>query len=137
MKEAPGFTLLEHGADLRVRATGSSFRETLSHLLWGLFHLMAEGSVSPEGTWVVQVPGPMATAVVDIVNEILLLHDAEGLVFSGVTVYVPSAGKSNLRIILEGERFDSNRHTMLRQIKAATYHGLVVTDTLVEMTLDV
>lgn len=137
MKEPPGFSLLEHGADLRVRASGSSFEETLSHLLLGLFHLMAEGPVSPERTWMVRVAGPRPTAVVDVINEVLFLHDAEGLLFSDVTVYIASASVDDVRITLRGERFNGSRHTMLRGIKAATYHRLVVTDTVIEMTLDV
>lgn len=130
---APGFVLLEHTADVKVRASGPDFAGTLANLVRGMLTVLYD---DPE------VPGEFArdlvaagydreSQVVALLNEILYILESEGRVPGELTgVRVEEAA---LRASITWGRA---RGRMLREIKAATYHQLLVTDTLMEVILD-
>lgn len=129
----PGFVLLEHTADVKVRASGPDFAGTLANLVRGMLTVLYD---DPE------VPGEFArdlvaagydreSQVVALLNEILYILESEGRVpgeLTGVRLEETALQAS----ITWGRA----RGRMLREIKAATYHQLLVTDTLMEVILD-
>src|SRR5437867_5091682 len=59
----------------------------------------------------------------DWLKELLYHFDSEHLLFSRFQVQVGDAG---LRATAWGEPLDENRHVLLHEVKAITYHGLTV-----------
>ena len=59
----------------------------------------------------------------DWLKELLYHFDSQHLLFSRFQVQVGDAG---LRATAWGEPLDHNRHVLLHEVKAITYHGLTV-----------
>ena len=59
----------------------------------------------------------------DWLKELLYHFDSQHLLFSRFQVQVGDAG---LRATAWGEPLDENRHVLLHEVKAITYHGLTV-----------
>ena len=122
-----GFGILEHTADVGVRATGDTLGEALSWIAKGMFSIIADlDSVQPRKTLEVSVDSTDTDAlVVDWLNELLYRYEAEGLLLKEFEVTVDERGKSLVGKCI-GEPVDPQRHVMLTAVKAATYHDLQV-----------
>ena len=122
-----GFEILEHTADVGVRATGDTLAEALSWVAKGMFSVIADmDSVEPRKALEVSVPSTDAdTLVVDWLNELLYRYEAEGFLLKEFDVTVDEGGKSLVGKCV-GEAVDPERHVMLTAVKAATYHDLQV-----------
>ena len=136
-----GFEILEHTADVGVRASGDTFAEALSWVAKGMFSVIADmDSVEPRKALEVSVASTDAdTLVVDWLNELLYRYEAEGLLFKEFQVTVDEGGKSLVGRCI-GEPVDPQRHVMLTAVKAATYHDLQVSHNAqweVQIILDV
>jgi SHS2 domain-containing protein len=59
----------------------------------------------------------------DLLTELLALFTVEGFIWRGA--WVKEAGRS-IRVTLRGEPFDPARHAFRGEIKAVTYHQLMV-----------
>lgn len=123
-----GFELLEHTADVGVIASGDTFGEALAWLAQGMFSIIAEmGSVEPRDSLEVSVQSnDRESLVVDWLNELLYRFDAEGFLPREIEVTVDEASHSLTARCL-GETADPERHVMLTDVKAATYHDLKIT----------
>jgi SHS2 domain-containing protein len=75
------------------------------------------------------------------VNELVFLRDAPELLLRAQRVRVTQDGVARLEATLTGERIDRRRHALCSDVKAATAHGLRVTETPdgweARLTLDV
>lgn len=75
------------------------------------------------------------------VNELVFLRDAPELLLRAQRVRVTQDGVARLEATLTGERIDRRRHDLRSDVKAATAHGLRVTETPdgweARLTLDV
>jgi SHS2 domain-containing protein len=117
------FEILEHTADVGLRAYGATEREVCENAARGLMSLLCRPErIRAEEEYEVRVEGTDAVdLLVRWLHEILFQFDAEKRVFSEVRVVDYSA--QSLRAILKGERFDPARHEPGEEIKAVTYHG--------------
>ena len=122
-----GFGILEHTADVGVRATGDTLAEALSWVAKGMFSVIADlDSVQPRKSLEVSVASTDTDAlVVDWLNELIYRYEAEGLLLKEFDVTVDEEAKS-LVGKCSGEPVDPQRHVMLTAVKAATYHDLQV-----------
>ena len=65
--------------------------------------------------------------LVDFLRELLYLHDAEGFLVRRTELRSgPDPEGRTVSAEVFGEPFDAARHRIARQIKAVTYHGLLV-----------
>jgi SHS2 domain-containing protein len=121
---APGFELLEHTADIGIRARGRSPSEAFEQATQGFFHLMYDPEqVQPtiERNLEVRAEG-YEYVLHDFLNELVYLFDAEKLAFSQIEILELSP--EQLRATLRGERFDPSRHDGRVYVKAVTLHQL-------------
>ena len=141
MEDRCGFELVDHVSDLRLRAWGSSLRETLAQASAGLWSLIADPpSVPLKQEWTVRASGrDIEELLVNLLNEQILAFDGEGLVAGRVESVSVAERAGNLEgaVVLWGCRGDELPCPPSRYLKAATFHDLVVLPTLVEVTLDV
>jgi SHS2 domain-containing protein len=128
MRGRPAYREIEHTADVGFELVATSRREAFEAAGLALFDLMVDvttvgaswsGSASADG-----VPGDDENLMVRWLSELIFLRESEGILVRGIDV-VRFDG-SRVEAKLEGERFDPARHAVRTDIKAATYHDLVV-----------
>ncbi len=120
-----GFTLLEHPADVGVRAWGASEEAVFEEAAKGMFSLVCDPqTVGSLETLLVEVEAPAADhelLLVAWLNELLYLFEARRVLFSGFRVL--ELGESTVRAEVAGEPLGPH-HLVCGGVKAATYHGL-------------
>ena len=135
---AGGYELLEHQADIGIRAWGDSLGHAYEQTAAGLLEVLGVEPAGRGEARTVRASGrDRAGVLVDFLNELVVLHETEGVAFGAVRVVrlddseleaevpvAPLAGEPEL------------------VVKAATYHQLRVEERadgsgLVEVYLDV
>lgn len=117
------YRLLEHTADSMVEAYGKDLGERFANAAFAMFDQMTDASkVVPKGELKIVLEGESKEQLlVDFLQELLFLHDTEGLVFSEFDVKTDGR---KLECAARGEKFDDRRHPKRALVKGVTYHGL-------------
>ncbi len=130
-------TIVDHTADIRLRAQSRSIQKSLLELSNFMLSLIYEGTVKAE----------------ERISSTVIFSDAEGCVVSLLSdlIYNSDVRMMNYRVKLlridkwkiywegYGERFDESRHQRRYVIKAATYDRIIVDreNGIIEITLDI
>jgi len=119
------YELIEHTADIGVKAFGSSVSDAFSHAAQAMFDLMTDNSkIDEKGEYNIELDAPdQEQLLVDWLSELLYIHDVDGFVFSRFEV---SLNNNHLSAKIYGESFNTNKHKIGMEIKAVTYHMLTV-----------
>jgi len=119
------YQLLEHTADLLIRASGSTLEECFANAAYAMFDLVVDASAvrQVEERRIEVEPGDKEELLFEMLSELLYIHDVEGMVFSGFEIAFVDGG---LRCLAKGEKLDIGRHLPRTEIKAVTYHMLRV-----------
>jgi SHS2 domain-containing protein len=114
--------VLEHTAEVGLRAEADSFEELLAELCSGLFSLITlPERVAEREAWTVQVRADDPVAlVVEWLNELLFLHARDGMLARRCDV--AEASPQHVCATVWGERFDPQQHARGIEVKSATYH---------------
>ncbi len=119
-------------ADVAIKALGRTHDALFTNAALGLSDLLCDTrTVRPVVTREVVSSAPTADRLlVAFLTELLVLREAEGLVFSSVEARVSTPDvvddRWRLLAIVWGEPFDPARHQALHDVKAVTYHTLEV-----------
>jgi len=121
------YKLLEHTADALVEAHGKDLGVLFSNAAYAMFDLMTDLSkVKPKGESKVTLEADSREQLlVDFLQELLFLHETEGVVLSKFDVKTDGR---KLDALVWGEKFDEKRHTKHAVVKAVTYHMLKFDD---------
>lgn len=138
-----GFQVVDHVADMRVRAWGPGFQEVFTQIakaMW--FVMLGETQVPAQERWHIEITGiDMEDLLVGFLNEQLAVFEIDGLVVSTVQEIVFEKCEEEEQICLKAimcGSYLSNLDTKVNlQIKAATFHGLQLTPTEAWVTFDV
>jgi SHS2 domain-containing protein len=120
------FEFIDHTADVGVIAYGEDIRQAFANAARALSSLITE----PEDVRETQHRDIVVTAadeeglLVEWLNELIYLFDAEGLIFKRFDIN--SMNGRQLRARAYGEKVDPARHRLKAGVKAATYHLLKV-----------
>jgi protein archease len=118
-----GFELLEHTADIGIRAWGGSFPEALEQAARALAELMGLRVAGPGTRDVVRVSAEdRAGLLVALLNELLFVHEARSVGFVEVDVI----GVSDTDLVAEVETAPEPEAPVGLHVKAATYHQVAV-----------
>jgi len=123
---AGSFELVEHTADIGVRAWGETPAALFRAAARGLNEVLIGSAVRGEESLpevALQASG-WEELLVSWLNELLFLFEARGLLVGRVEFAVLEA--ESLVARLYGESYVPARHPLERQVKAATYHQLQV-----------
>ena len=123
------FETFEHTADLGLRVEAADLPELFSEAARGLLAMLA---VEPQ-----QVRGAEQRAftieadsldylLFDWLSELLYAYDDEHWLFSQYEVRIHGEGPYELTAVCRGEPLDRDRHALDHEVKAITYHGLLV-----------
>lgn len=119
---------LEHTGDLAIEVTAPSREELLAQALIALARLMVEeeGIDAREHREISVRSDSDADAMRDLLAAALNLFLIDGFIWSTAAV---STRDGAIVASLAGEIFDRNRHQLIGEIKAVTYHRLAVEET--------
>lgn len=120
------YEVLDHTADVAIRAHGESLERLFEIAAGGMFDLIAEvGETTSEGEEEITVEAmDLETLLVGWLRELLLKFELSGQYF--VRFSVVSVNPTSLQARAGYISFDPDRHSLLRHIKAVTYHALQV-----------
>jgi len=127
-KTAPGYTLLDHTADLGIRVYGTDLKDLFEGAGRALMHLMVKAEIpNKTRSMKISVSGEdLADLMVRWLGEILYLFAGENLVVTSIRM--GSISSSHLDATLETVPFEPEIHEILTEIKAVTYHQIEVTE---------
>ncbi len=125
-----GFELIEHTADVGVRAWGDTIEEAFEEAALGMFSIMGDASKADEvGEVEVMLESEeLGELLVDWLSELLYLFDAERAFLCRFDVRIEKKGKLKLTGKAYGEEYKPEKHGMGTEIKAVTYHILEVNE---------
>jgi SHS2 domain-containing protein len=118
------FEIFDHTADIGIIAYGADIKQVFSNAALALFSLITEPE-SVEQTLYRDFEissEDRETLLVEWLNELIYLFDAEQLVFSRFDI--KDLTENQLQATCYGEYFKPGKHKAKMGIKAATYHML-------------
>ncbi|MFB0520459.1 MAG: archease [Desulfatiglandales bacterium] len=120
------YRIIDHTADLGIIVKGPDVEHLFIHAAQAMTDLMVRRHVSDKiFTRDVSVEGEdFPDLMVKWLGEILYLFEGEGLIVNSIEI--KSIGPIQLQATLTLGRFEPERHQILREIKAVTYHQISV-----------
>jgi len=120
------YTVVDHTADLGIELEGADKAEVFTSAALAMFDVMYGLETISEGeVRTIEVKAESDDELlVAWLNELLYIHAVESLLFARFTDAAFSEGK--FRAVGHGERFNPERHNGAFEIKAATYHRLLL-----------
>ncbi len=120
------FEIFDHTADIGIIAYGTDISELFANAALGLFNLMVDlDNLRENVEHVVQLSAEDKEALlVEWLNELIYIFDVERLAFKRFKI--DELTDNTLTAKCFGEKVDPQRHNIMREIKAATYHMLQI-----------
>ena len=120
------YRIIEHTADLGLEIFGNSPDELFANAAFAVFDLMADlAPVRTDQERTITVDGAdWEDLLVNYLREILYMFNGEGLLLTEFVIR--EIGPRHLSGVVRGEPFDIRKHTVKKEIKAVTYHGVTV-----------
>jgi SHS2 domain-containing protein len=121
------YELIEHTADVGIKAYGKTVAEAFEHAAEGMFDIITdESTIDPVGQYDIRLEAPdLEQLLVDWLSQLLFLNGAQNLVFGKFQVTLTG---NRLSAQVFGEKYDTKKHRMGVEIKAVTYHMLQVSE---------
>jgi SHS2 domain-containing protein len=121
------YELIEHTADVGVKAYGKTVAEAFEHAAEAMFDIITDTStIQAVGQYDIELEAPdLEQLLVDWLSKLLFLNDAEDLVFGKFEVTITGT-RLSARVL--GEKYNTKKHRMGVEIKAVTYHMVKVTE---------
>lgn len=123
------WSIIEHTADVGLKVEAESLSAALSDLVDGYAALVCpDGGIEPSQSRQIAIGSPaMDDLVVDLLDELNFINQTEGFLPATCRATIqPTSSGVQATLELEGEIYDPERHGHLMEIKATTYHDLVV-----------
>jgi SHS2 domain-containing protein len=120
------YRTFDHTADMGIEIYGEDLHQLFSNAGYALFDLITDIhkieattslSVTIEAT-------DQEDLMVRWLSELLSLHQLRGYLLCDFILH--ELEEKSLRATVKGERYESDRHEICKEIKAVTYHQLMV-----------
>ncbi len=121
------YNIIEHTADIGIKAYGKNLSKCFENAAVGMFDIISDTKkVKPVGEYEIMLKSDtVEELLVDWLSKLLTISDINNFLFGKFNVSVDEE-KCELNSKVYGENFDSERHTVGKEIKAVTYHILEV-----------
>ena len=119
------YELIEHTADVGIRVRAKDLKELFIKTALSMFDIIAEPKAEAGVSKEIEIKlktDDLEELFVTWLNELLSLSATKELIFSGFQI--KKITKNNLDAIAAGQ--DINNYRMNAEIKAATYHELIL-----------
>lgn len=122
------FREIDHSGDVGIEAWGEDPARLFENASLGLMSLTATGrlGVTVKRELVARAERP-SDLLVAWLSEVILAGSTNAEVYSGVRI--DFIDDCNVRGVVAGTRVESVRHALRFDVKAATYHGLLLEET--------
>ena len=123
------FEIVDHTADVGIRAYGASMNQAFANAAKALFSLIAElDNVDEVLHRDIELVAPdQESLLVEWLNELIYIFDAENVIFKRFDI--TQLNSTRLKARGYGEKVDISKHKLKIGVKAATYHMLKVDKT--------
>jgi SHS2 domain-containing protein len=120
------YRIFNHTADVGIEIYGEDPHQLFINAGHALFDLITDiNKIKATSSLPVTVEGTdQEDLMVRWLSELLYLHQLRGYLLSEFVLH--ELGWKILRATVKGEQYESHRHEVLREIKAVTYHQLMV-----------
>jgi SHS2 domain-containing protein len=119
---------IEHPSDMGLRFWGESLEELFANAGVGMFSLITEiNRVKPAKHIDIKLSAEssdLEDLLIIWLEKLVYYLEVENMVFSRIRV--KKIENSCISAVLDGEKVDSKRHSILNSIKAPTYHMLSI-----------
>ncbi|RLI91694.1 MAG: archease [Candidatus Altiarchaeales archaeon] len=128
MKHSRDFEFLEHVADLRFMAYGKSLNDCFQNSAKAMFSAISDLKSIDEKDLkrIVLKAEDLEVLLHDFLSELLFLFETEGLLFKKFHVSIDRNKGYRLKAELYGEKFNPKKHEIKTEIKAVTYHEMLI-----------
>ena len=122
------FEFLDHTADIKFRATGDTLSEALEQSAKALFAAIApDSTIEPKTEYSYTVKIHLENVLVhDFLSELLYQFATEQMLFSEFELDLKESLGYKLEVTAKGEKYDPARHKLVKEVKAITYHDMLV-----------
>ena len=120
------FEIIDHTADVGIRAYGVNIGQAFANAARALFSLITElDSINEVLYRDIEIAAPdQESLLVKWLNELIYLFDAESIIFRSFDI--TQLNNTQLKARSYGEKVDNSRHKLKTGVKAATYHMLKI-----------
>ena len=120
------FEVIDHTADVGIIAYGVDIEELFSNAALALFSLITElESIENKFHFDLEVRGEdIDSLLIEWLNELIYVFDVKHILFNHFDIINLTHNK--LQAICYGEDFNTMKHTIKVEVKAATYHMLKI-----------
>ena len=120
------FEIIDHTADVAIRAYGANMKEAFANAARAMFSLITELDDVEEIEYRdIELAAPdQENLLVAWLNELIYLFDTENIIFKRFDI--TRLSQTHLKARSYGQKVDSSRHELKMGVKAATYHMLKV-----------
>ena len=120
------FEIIDHTADVGIRAYGVNIGQAFANAARALFSLITElDNINEVLHRDIEVAAPdQESLLVKWLNELIYLFDAESIIFRSFDI--TQLNNTQLKARSYGEKVDNSRHKLKTGVKAATYHMLKI-----------
>ena len=120
------FTILDHPADLGIEARGATLHEAFENAARGLVSVILDlSTVECQESRVVEISAAdIEQLLVKWLAEVLYLYDGQR--FVGKEFTIGEMTPHRLKATVTGEQFSVTKHRTKMDVKAITYHQLLV-----------
>ena len=121
------YDIVEHTADIGIKAYGKNLSECFENAAVGMFDIISDTKrIKPVGEYEISLNSDtIEELLVDWLSKLLTISDINNVLFGKFDVSI-NEEKCELNAKVYGENFDSEQHTVGKEIKAVTYHILEV-----------
>jgi SHS2 domain-containing protein len=124
------FELIEHTADVGIKAYGSTLMELFENAAMGMFSVITCEGANPQGSRVEKNidinkdAGELEDMLVSWLSELLYIFNREKICFNSFKI----AGLNNnsLKAVAGGVNIDLYQNDLYTEIKAVTFHNLKI-----------
>lgn len=125
------YRFLDHMTDAVIEASGGSLEEAFEQAARGLNDTMIDlSTVRPDREIEIEAQGhDLESLLFDWLDKVMLILVADGIVMSEFKVSIQKTDGDQqyfLKGTARGERLDLNRHRYKVEIKAVTYHEMMI-----------
>lgn len=122
------YKIIEHTADIGINAFGDDLEEAFQESAEGMFSIITDlDKVEPEEDFDIDLKSEeWDELLVDFLSELIYIHEVRDVVLSEFTVDLRSNEKKELRAKVKGEKIDLDKHRFFTEIKAVSYHDILV-----------
>ncbi len=125
---AEGFSEIDHSGDVGLEMWGATLPDLLENATRGLCTLMTWSTVGRVSSRRIEVQATNPQdLLVDWLSAVILSAATHAELYTAADVTVSDEGVASG--VLRGEPLDPSRHALRFDVKAATYHGIVLEQT--------